>query len=213
MLDEVIGESAELDSAARRTLCTILRTAPCSHVHEAGEDVHPFQITLSRERVLHVTVDRQVDGWRLVKLTIEATGFLPAERTDSLTGLSDRQWFRQRLNTLLTGSSSEDQVAVLMIDLDRFKAVNDSHGHPVGDALLQLAAQRLRSAVRDGDVVSRLGGDEFAVVMPAPGFAEVTGARLVDLLSRPYLIEDHIATIGASIGIAIGPRDGATTAD
>ena len=99
-----------------------------------------------------------------------------------------------------------------MIDLDRFKAVNDSHGHPVGDALLQVVAQRLRSAVRDGDMVSWLGGDEFAVALPAAMAAEALGARLVDLLSRPYLVEGHVAIIGASIGIAIGPRDGADSA-
>jgi predicted signal transduction protein with EAL and GGDEF domain len=79
----------------------------------------------------------------------------------------------------------------------------------VGDALLQAVAQRLRSVVRDSDIVSRLGGDEFAIVLPNPADAEALGARLVDLLSRPYLVLGQVANIGACVGIALGPRDGA----
>ena len=169
-------------------------------------------LTLVDGGSLQITVNQADAEHRFVTLSVDAAGGLPPERTDSLTGLSDRRWFRDSLTAQLTASEREDQVAVLLIDLDRFKAVNDSQGHPVGDAVLQMVAQRLSSAVRDGDLVSRLGGDEFAVTMSAPGASEAMGQRLADLLSRPYLVEGHVAIIGASIGVAVGPRDGADAA-
>ncbi|MGI4795325.1 MAG: putative bifunctional diguanylate cyclase/phosphodiesterase, partial [Janthinobacterium lividum] len=169
-------------------------------------------LTLVDGQSLQIIVNQADAEHCFVTLSVNAAGGMPPERTDGLTGLSDRQWFRDRLTAQLTASEKEDQVAVLLIDLDRFKAVNDSQGHPVGDAVLQMVAQRLNSAVRDGDLVSRLGGDEFAVTTSAPGASEAMGQRLADLLSRPYLVEGHVAIIGASIGIAVGPRDGADAA-
>ena len=171
-----------------------------------------LQVILLDGRSLHVTIHQVDANHCFVTLNVQISGEVPPERTDGLTGLSDRQWFREGLTAQLAAAEREGQVAVLLIDLDRFKAINDSHGHPIGDALLQMVAQRLRFVVRDGDLVSRLGGDEFAVMMPGVGAPEEMGLRLVDLLSRPYLIEGHVAVIGASIGIAVGPRDGADTA-
>ncbi len=124
---------------------------------------------------------------------------------DDLTGLADRRTFRESLAAAL----AEGAPAVVMVDLDRFKPVNDSLGHPIGDALLCVVAQRLRSAVREEDVVARLGGDEFAVLLRQGATAERLAERIIDLLSRPYLIEGHLVTISASVGVAIGPRDGA----
>jgi diguanylate cyclase (GGDEF)-like protein len=166
---------------------------------------------LTDGRLLRIAADPAVAGYTLITLSV-ATSDIPEERKDGLTGLSDRKWFHQRVGALMEAQGTGDRVYVMMIDLDRFKSVNDVHGHPVGDAVLQMVAQRLRSAVRVGDVVSRLGGDEFAVAMPAPASAEVTAKRLVDLLSRPYLVEGHLANIGASIGIASGPQDGTDAA-
>ncbi|MBX9701631.1 MAG: EAL domain-containing protein [Acetobacteraceae bacterium] len=131
---------------------------------------------------------------------------------DPLTGLADRRGFHAALASMLAAGG--EGPALLMVDLDRFKPVNDLLGHPVGDALLQAAARRLRSTVRGGDLCARLGGDEFAVLLASPTTAdqaEALAARLVELLSRPYLIEGQLALIGASVGVAIAPADGATS--
>lgn len=210
-LGQLLAKSTELDDAGRHALEAALGEGATPMRDTSGTGDRLAKVSLADGRVLSIMVSEAAKGHRLATLTIEAAG-VPAERTDGLTGLSDRQWFRERAAVMLAAPDQTDQVALLMIDLDRFKAVNDSHGHPVGDALLQAVARRLRSAVRDGDVVSRLGGDEFAVAMPAGAAAEALGIRLVDLLSRPYLIDGHVAIIGASIGIALGPRDGADTA-
>ncbi len=101
--------------------------------------------------------------------------------------------------------------AVLMVDLDRFKKVNDTLGHPVGDGLLRLVAKRLRSMVRQPDIVARLGGDEFAmIVSPAPesGHLARLAKRIVDVIGRPYLVNGHLINVGASLGIAVCPVDG-----
>ena len=203
----VLARSAALGDEGRAALDAMLRR---SFGLAAGSQ--PGAVALANGQRLRVACVEASKHYSLVSLALEATAGIPAERLDGLTGLSDRQWFRERVSALLAASDGTEGVAVLMIDLDRFKSVNDMHGHPVGDALLQLVAQRLRGAVRDGDVVSRLGGDEFAVAMPAPADAESTGARLVDILGRPYLVEGHVANIGASVGIAVGPRDGTDVA-
>ena len=101
--------------------------------------------------------------------------------------------------------------AVLCIDLDRFKAVNDTLGHPVGDALLRKVGERLSKAAREGDVVARLGGDEFAVIQVGtdqPTASEALAARLVDLIGRTYVVDGHMLNIGASVGVALAPSDG-----
>jgi len=156
--DHLLGKSAKLDGVGQLALAAAL--CPAGTL-SGGDACHPgdrlAKVSLADGRVLHIVVSQAADRHRLVTLTIELAG-VPAERTDGLTGLSDRRWFHERVATMLAAPDQADQVAVLMIDLDRFKAVNDSHGHPVGDALLQTVARRLCSAVRDGDVVSRLGG-------------------------------------------------------
>ncbi|MFC7735677.1 putative bifunctional diguanylate cyclase/phosphodiesterase [Roseomonas sp. GCM10028921] len=135
----------------------------------------------------------------------------PLWRGDALTELADRAEFRARLEEALTFGRpaplqpASQELAVLLIDLDRFKAVNDNLGHAAGDALLRHVGVRLRSALRDADLAARLGGDEFAVLIEGLTGQEAisrVAARLVDLLSRPYLIDGCIAHIGASIGIA-----------
>ena len=209
---QLLARGTKLSGAGRLAFEAALRAAPTlAYDHASSPGDRLAKVSLSDGRMLHVTLGDTAEGFQLATLAIETAG-VPAERVDGLTGLSDRQWFRERVADMLAAPGQADQVAVLMIDLDRFKTVNDIHGHPVGDALLQTVARRLRSAVRDGDVVSRLGGDEFAVAMPVGAAAEAMGKRLVDLLSRPYLLDGHVAIIGASIGIALGPQDGADVA-
>ncbi len=130
---------------------------------------------------------------------------------DPLTGLPNRQLFENRLVHDLTAAGPDGHAALLLLDLDRFKIINDTLGHAVGDGLLRLVAKRLRSLLRSSDVLSRLGGDEFGLlVSPSPGddHLAVLATRIVELVGRPYLVEGHLVNIGVSIGIARAPNDG-----
>ncbi|UQR60640.1 bifunctional diguanylate cyclase/phosphodiesterase [Bradyrhizobium sp. C-145] len=132
-------------------------------------------------------------------------------RHDALTSLPNRVLFHEQLEQGLRRTNSGDQLAVLCLDLDHFKDINDSLGHPIGDALLKEVGRRLKTTVGEHDTVARLGGDEFAVVQI--GRSEETAARslagrLVEVISAPYEIDDHQIVIGVSIGIALAPQDG-----
>jgi diguanylate cyclase (GGDEF)-like protein len=132
-------------------------------------------------------------------------------RSDVLTGLANRVQFRERLNDLLLQSRATDSVALLLVDLDRFKAVNDTLGHPIGDKLLCAAAQRLRQFVRQNDLVARLGGDEFAIIQTGasqPAAAKSLADRLVHGFAEPFEIGDDQVQVGASVGVALSPDDG-----
>ena len=134
-------------------------------------------------------------------------------RHDSLTDLANRVLFRERMDEALVRLHRDGEAfAIFVFDLDMFKAVNDSLGHPVGDALLKAVAQRLRDAVGDADTVGRIGGDEFAILQRGEGDQQETALRLAERLmaeiSAPYHIEEHRIVIGISIGIALAPTDG-----
>ena len=131
---------------------------------------------------------------------------------DALTDLPNRNLFYERMEELLARVADGGSFAVLSLDLDRFKSVNDTLGHPIGDKLLQAVADRLRRCVRDGDTVARLGGDEFAILQTAFGQpTNVTGLaeRLIATVGAPYTIDGHQVMVGTSVGIAIAPGDGA----
>ncbi|MGN8548662.1 putative bifunctional diguanylate cyclase/phosphodiesterase [Bradyrhizobium sp. 13971] len=134
---------------------------------------------------------------------------------DGLTNLPNRDFYQERLREALErGRSGNKRVAVMCIDLDLFKNVNDSFGHPMGDRLLKLVAERLREVVRDDNVAARLGGDEFAIVLAAdvsPNEASAFAERLIDALSAPYNIDGLEVVVGASVGIALSPGDGTTS--
>jgi diguanylate cyclase (GGDEF)-like protein len=135
---------------------------------------------------------------------------------DSLTGLPNRMLMRRTLDeTLQNGSGTAGGCALFLIDLDRFKNVNDTLGHPIGDALLKQVAQRLTNVIGNSGQIGRLGGDEFEAVLPSQDDEGVLGAlaaRLIQQVSMPYMIEGHNISIGASVGIAIAPPVG-TCAD
>ncbi|MCZ8147877.1 MAG: EAL domain-containing protein, partial [Roseomonas sp.] len=125
--------------------------------------------------------------------------------------LPNRVLFRQKLDEALAGARRGGICAVLCLDLDDFKSVNDTLGHPVGDALLRCVTERLRSGLRDSDTVARLGGDEFAIIQTSveqPGDTTSLAERLVRLISAPYAIAGHHVVVGVSIGIAMPPADG-----
>ena len=132
---------------------------------------------------------------------------------DALTDLANRVLLDQRLElALLRRIHGEETVAVHHLDLDQFKAVNDTFGHPVGDKLLKVVADRLRGLVRETDTIARTGGDEFVIVQSPitdPAQATSLAQAIIALISEPFDIDGHRAVIGASIGIAIGPGDGA----
>ncbi len=132
-------------------------------------------------------------------------------RHDFLTGLPNRLHFREFTEQALPRLGRGENFAVLCIDLDDFKNVNDTLGHPSGDKLLTLVADRLRKNVREGDILARLGGDEFAIVQRTvqdPKEITVMARRIVERLSEPYEIDGQEVVVGASIGVAVAPDDG-----
>jgi diguanylate cyclase (GGDEF)-like protein len=131
-------------------------------------------------------------------------------RHDVLTGLSNRMAFRDEVASGLRRARRGQGMALLYLDLDRFKAVNDTLGHPAGDRLLCEVADRLRATVREADSITRLGGDEFAIAQTGneqPAAAENLARRLIETVSRPYEIDGQIVVVGVSIGITIAERD------
>jgi diguanylate cyclase (GGDEF)-like protein/PAS domain S-box-containing protein len=140
---------------------------------------------------------------------IEAQGRLRhmAEH-DMLTGLANRYAFQSRIEKDIEASHEDENVAMLAIDLDNFKAINDSFGHQAGDALLNLVAKRIRKTIRGDDWAARLGGDEFVVVVrntPNPMDACLMASRLVTALSHPYKIGGTELHCSASVGVACAP--------
>ncbi|WP_380787509.1 EAL domain-containing protein [Sphingomonas sp. R86521] len=136
-------------------------------------------------------------------------------RFDTLTGLPNRLMVNETLvRAMAEADKWRGRCAFMMLDLDRFKAVNDTLGHPIGDRLLGRVSERLEQLMTDNTMCGRLGGDEFAVVIrdasdtPA---VERLAHSIIELLSRPYEVDQHTLYIGASIGLAIGPRDGRTS--
>jgi diguanylate cyclase (GGDEF)-like protein len=133
-------------------------------------------------------------------------------RHDMLTNLPNRVLFREHLESEFSRVQPDRGFAVHCLDLDHFKTVNDTLGHPIGDELLKLVAVRLTEAVPSTDFIARIGGDEFAVVqanVARPEQCSQLAARIVELVSQPYDIDGRHIVIGASIGIAIAPGDGA----
>jgi diguanylate cyclase (GGDEF)-like protein/PAS domain S-box-containing protein len=132
--------------------------------------------------------------------------------TDPLTGLANRSGF-------WAGFEGDDRsgghdIGLLYVDLDHFKAVNDTHGHPVGDALLVAVAERLAAVVRPGDLIARMGGDEFTVILNgASDVAPAIAERIVATLAEPFAIDGHVVEVGASVGVAATPTAAVTPQD
>jgi diguanylate cyclase (GGDEF)-like protein/PAS domain S-box-containing protein len=130
---------------------------------------------------------------------------------DSLTGLANRVRLNDRLEEALTQPAHGRMIAVHHLDLDRFKAVNDTLGHHAGDTLLKIVASRLREQVRTSDTISRMGGDEFVIVQSAisePSEATLLAERVIAAIAEPFEIDGHQFAVGTSVGIAVSPGDG-----
>ena len=135
-------------------------------------------------------------------------------RYDTLTGLPNRMMLNEALGDAMRYAEQwRTSCAFLMIDLDRFKSVNDTLGHLIGDQLLARVSERLKELITENELCGRLGGDEFAIVVRDAsdlGRVEQVALRVIDRLSQPYEVDHHTLYVGASVGSAIGPRDGST---
>jgi diguanylate cyclase (GGDEF)-like protein len=207
--------SGVLDASARATIMArfedakILRADCAFTVLSTSNAQQPISVEIQRVGDAHWIISfedvgaRRKAEARVVTLTL----------TDPLTGLGNRMRFRQSLTQALDEApAGADPVALILIDLDRFKTVNDTLGHPVGDQHLRKVSDRLHTIIRQTDMLARLGGDEFAAWLPSSIESDELArraGRIVDLLSRPFLIEGMQVNIGASLGIAVAPRDGA----
>ena len=132
---------------------------------------------------------------------------------DALTDLANRVLLNDRLEYALGRVQRGEMLAVHHLDLDQFKAVNDTFGHPCGDKLLRIVAERLRGLVGEADTIARMGGDEFVIVQATiadPAEATSLAQRVIDALTEPYDIDGQQAVIGVSIGISVGPGDGSS---
>lgn len=168
-------------------------------------------------RVIEVVVTRLESG-ACVALHEDITSRRRSEqhiahlaRHDPLTGLANLAHLQDALQRHLPRAGRGTEVALLCLDLDRFKIVNDTLGHPAGDALLKQVAARMRQVVRSGDVVSRLGGDEFAILQvdsPQPAGSTALARRLIAGMAEPFDVDGHLVHIGTSVGVAVAPFDG-----
>ncbi|MEG4320283.1 CHASE2 domain-containing protein [Microcoleus sp. Aus8_D2] len=131
---------------------------------------------------------------------------------DALTGLPNRKMFHESLHlSLERASSNQELVALLFLDLDGFKSINDTLGHHAGDLLLKTVASRLKKCLRGSDTISRLGGDEFTVILPAipgPEEAAKVAEKICDAIMQPFILEEHTVSVTTSIGISLYPIDG-----
>lgn len=168
------------------------------------------ELDIARSRI--VLLDR-----KLAKLALDMERGRRFAYYDELTALANRRLLADRFQQCLAGGARHHrQMAMLFLDLDGFKAVNDHYGHGEGDELLRQVAGRLLTCVRASDTVCRYGGDEFVVLL-----AEVEGqlgaqavaAKIREVLARPYVLHGEEVTVGASLGIAVYPGDGASFAD
>ena len=216
---------APRDSIIGRTLQELQR--PADHVLSrpwvdrvlAGETVHYERNFAGRGNALHLAIsyipllreDGTVDGFVDIAQDItrhkqEELRLLQLTRQDALTGLLNRAGFEEHLERRLNEGGGA-MLALLCIDLDHFKRINDQHGHPVGDQVLQLFAQRLRGLVRPTDAVARLGGDEFAIVLCGlrdSVAAHTVADKVIAAAHAPFDLGSLLLTLGASVGVAFG---------
>jgi diguanylate cyclase (GGDEF)-like protein len=208
------------------TFCEIMDATPGRESIASRERPQPLagsegtrwrEWQLDDGRIVEIAVSRLADG-SCVALHEDVTDQREAQerisfmaRHDLLTGLPNRGVLREELERGVAATCRGGTVALLCLDLDRFKPVNDTFGHGTGDALLKQVAERLRECVRETDIVARVGGDEFAVVqrdaVQPEGSAQLA-RQVIEVMTRPFDVDGHVVHIGTSVGIAVVPGDG-----
>jgi diguanylate cyclase (GGDEF)-like protein len=187
--------------------------------HRDDSQLKQFYSELSDGRCIAVTVQPMADGGTvtthqdITEQRQSEAKIAHMARHDALTGLPNRVLLNEQLGHGLARTRRGEIVAVHLLDLDRFKNVNDTLGHPAGDRLLQMVTERLQRVARETDTVARMGGDEFAIVQAGiaqPSDATALALRTIEEVSKPYTIEEQHLIIGTSVGIAVGPEDGTT---
>ncbi|MBK1656673.1 EAL domain-containing protein [Paracraurococcus ruber] len=213
-LDEVATAAAAAGSFPGRdpaTLRRLLRTppAPARSLRQV-EEVRPGHFLAIRHEPMAgggwVTTLEDITEIRLAEARIAHLA-----HHDALTGLPNRVLLREQMEAAIARARRGEGFTVFCLDLDRFKEVNDTLGHPVGDALLQAVAARLIAELRETDTLARLGGDEFAIIQSGvtqPRDATDLARRLVAVLAEPFEVAGHQVVIGTSVGIAVAPVDG-----
>lgn len=213
-----------LDQISYQTSEEMNGTSTRLNVVEASflkQDINYFERNLQDGRTLEISMTPMPDGGFVVVYS-DITQRKKAERVirhmahfDSLTGLANRGYFTEKLEGLLNQKRQSDATVTLaLIDLDKFKEVNDTYGHPMGDALLQRVSEILKSNIRDDDFLARIGGDEFAILFPNTSDvkeAMVPLNRMLKALTKPIIIRNVKLHIGASIGVSQYPQNASST--
>jgi diguanylate cyclase (GGDEF)-like protein len=205
-----VGNKLLSDMSPEAIVDAMLRRRNDTHFGE-------FYSQLSDGRCIAITVQPMADGG-----TVSTHQDITEQRRseakiahmahhDALTGLPNRRLLDERLEHAVAHAKRGEIVATHLLDLDYFKNVNDTLGHPVGDKLLRMVADRLRRLVREGETVARMGGDEFAIVqvqVAQPSDATALAQRVIEAVSEPYEIDGHQVVVGASVGISVSVTDG-----
>lgn len=194
----------------------LLQAGTQSAIAEAFASKRPSHLFEMRDgRSVLLALDAADDGF--VRLEFTDVSYVVqtalSRQRDVLTGLPNRLELLQRLEEQDRSLAASSRRALLYIDLDRFKIVNDTLGHPIGDALLKLVADRMSRLLGDGDLLARLGGDEFAILQAGgeqPAAAENLASKIIEIVGRTYLLQGHSVQVGASVGIALASTDGRT---
>jgi diguanylate cyclase (GGDEF)-like protein len=206
--------SADFDVVSRASAEALILETSGAHVEPVllrTRGPEPREIRMKRR---NIGPEHSVLSFQAVQMEpqVRLQQVSPADASDWLTGLASRRPFETALTSALATRPGEP-LAVIFLDLDRFKPVNDTLGHAAGDAVLRLTAERVQSVVRKTDLVARLGGDEFAVlVYPSTTANEpvAIAVRILEIVQRTYLVEGHLVNIGVSMGIALAPEHGDT---
>ena len=205
-----VGNKLLSDMSPEAIVDAMLRRRNDTHFAE-------FYSQLSDGRCIAITVQPMADGG-----TVSTHQDITEQRRseakiahmahhDALTGLPNRTLLDERLEHAVAHAKRGEIVATHLLDLDYFKNVNDTLGHPVGDKLLRMVADRLRRLIREGETVARMGGDEFAIVqvqVAQPSDATALAQRVIEGVSEPYEIDGHQVVVGASVGISVSVTDG-----
>ncbi len=217
--DVVLLDLSLPDTHGLNTVTQVLATSPgVPVVVLSGHDDHPLALQALHHGAQDYLVKGQGGADFLARSILYAIERKRAQERltylaqhDQLTGMINRTLFRDRLVHAMARSKRKDQpLAIMLLDLDRFKAVNDTLGHDVGDQLLKIVADRLTDCVREVDTVARMGGDEFTAILEGvsgEGDVAVVANRIVESIGTPFEVGPHRISIGTSIGITLYPLD------